>query len=303
MANPIPPAQRQLDTVAVEHVLLRMARARQPPWLHAEVARRMAQRLAPIRLKPELLIDWWGHLGAGGDALAKACPRARRVVVEPTAMLAQRSRAALPRPWWKLPDRRNASHDVLSDGAELPAGAELVWANMMLHAVADPPALIERWQDALRVEGFVMFSCLGPGTLPELRSLYRRLGWPTPTQDFVDMHDLGDMLVQAGFADPVMDQEVLNLRWDSATAALDELRCLGGNVAPDRFAGLRTPRWRERLLHEIKLLRGADGKIGLSFEIVFGHAFKVAPRVRSGEKAVVSLQDMRDMVGLGRQRR
>ena len=68
-------------------------------------------------------------------------------------------------------------------------------------------ALFERWQRALAVDGFVMFSCLGPGTLRELRALYARLGWRAPAQDFIDMHDLGDMLVHAGFADPVMDQE------------------------------------------------------------------------------------------------
>ena len=75
-------------------------------------------------------------------------------------------------------------------------------------------------------------------------SSMRRLGWPAPTPGFIDMHDLGDMLVAAGFADPVIDQETLTLSWTSAEALLGELRVLGGNAAPDRFAGLRTPRWR-----------------------------------------------------------
>jgi malonyl-CoA O-methyltransferase len=167
---------------------------------------------------------------------------------------------------------------------------------MMLHAVADPPALFERWQQALRIDGFVMFSCLGPGTLRELRAVYDRLGWGPPTQGFIDMHDLGDMLVHSGFADPVMDQEVLSLRWDSPQAVLTELRGLGGNAAPRRLAGLRTPRWRERLLAELEGLRGPDGKIALSFEVAYGHAFKAAPRVRPGEQTTVSLDDMRAMV-------
>ena len=78
-----------------------------------------------------------------------------------------------------------------------------------------------------------MFSCLGPGTLRELRALYQRLGWPAPTPDFIDMHDLGDMLVHAGFADPVMDQETLTLQLaDMPQALLAELRSLGGNAAP-----------------------------------------------------------------------
>src|SRR5258706_15503839 len=114
----------------------------------------------------------------------------------------------------------------------------------------DPPALMERWQKALSADGFVMFSCFGPDTLRELRWLYRRLGWPAPTIAFVDMHDLGDMLVHAGFADPVMDQELLSLTWAHPKALLDELHGLGGNASPDRFAGLRTPRWKQGLERE-----------------------------------------------------
>jgi len=182
----------------------------------------------------------------------------------------------------------------------LPATAQLVWANMMLHAVVDPPALFERWQQLLRVDGFVMFSCLGPGTLRELRALYAQLGWPPATPGFVDMHDLGDMLVQAGFADPVMDQETLTLQYDTPQALLDELRTLGGNTAPDRFAGLRTPRWRARLLRELEALRGRGGKLELSFEVAYGHAFRAAPRLRPGEATSISLDDMRAMVRSGR---
>ena len=141
-----------------------------------------------------------------------------------------------------------------------------------------------------------MFSCLGPGTLRELRAMYESLGWPAPTPDFIDMHDLGDMLVRAGFADPVMDQETLTLRWDSAEALLAELRALGGNAAPDRLPGLRTPRWRQQLLRGLESLKGADGKIGLSFELAYGHAFKAVPRLKLDEEAVLPLKDMRAML-------
>ena len=82
-----------------------------------------------------------------------------------------------------------------------------------------------------------------------------REGWPTPTPGYIDMHDLGDMLVDAGFADPVLDQETITLRWRSAAALLAELRQLGGNTAPDRFAGLRTRAWRDRLLAALERTR------------------------------------------------
>ena len=178
---------------------------------------------------------------------------------------------------------------------EVPQGeAQLVWANMMLHASEDPPATIARWHRALAVDGFVMFSCLGPDTLKELRSLYRSAGWPPPAQDFVDMHDLGDMLVHAGFADPVVDQETLRLHWADGAAMLGELRSLGSNASPARFAGLRTPRWHSSL--EASLVSSAQGRPEASFEVIYGHAFKAAPRLPHGGETRVSLEDMRSLV-------
>jgi malonyl-CoA O-methyltransferase len=287
---------RRLDPVAVGAALRRLARTGRAPWLHGEVARRMAEKLQVIRLKPELLIDWWSVLGAGAGLLEQAYPKARRVAVEPDVAWAQRCREMQQKPWWSPQRWVGGERDVFVEGEDLPAGAQLVWSNMMLHAVLDPPALIARWHALLSVDGFVMFSCLGPGTLRELRAIFERRGWPAPTPGFVDMHDLGDMLVRAGFADPVMDQETLTLQWESPAALLQELRALGGNTAPDRVAGLRTPRWQRELERELAALAGADGKIGLSFEVAYGHAFKGAPRVRPGEATKVSLEDMRAMV-------
>jgi malonyl-CoA O-methyltransferase len=290
---------RGLDPAAVAAIVRRLARNAQPPWLHQEVARRMAERLAIIRLQPATIVDWWSHLGASATLLGKAYPSARRIEVEPDALVAPRTEAAR-RPWWSPQRWAGAEVSVQPESAALPAGVQLVWANMMLHAVVDPPALFARWQSALAVDGFVMFSCLGPDTLRELRELYARLGWPAPTPAFIDMHDLGDMLVQAGFADPVMDQETITLRWDDPDALLRELRTLGGNASPARHAGLRTPRWRARLLRELESLAGPDGKPALRFEVAYGHAFRAAPRLRPGEATTVSLEDMRAMVRSGR---
>jgi malonyl-CoA O-methyltransferase len=210
--------------------------------------------------------------------------------------LAARSRAAHRVAWWSPRHWRGQDVEVLRDSDPPPAEVQLVWSNMTLHAEPDPPALMARWQRMLAADGFVMFSCFGPDTLRELRALYARLGWPAPSIDFVDMHDLGDMLVQAGFADPVMDQETLTLIWPSPRALLDELRGLGSNLAPQRFAGLRTPRWRARLEREIASLAGPDGRLTLRFEIAYGHAFKALPRVPAGQPTTVSLDEMRGLV-------
>jgi malonyl-CoA O-methyltransferase len=281
---------RPLDLGRVVLALHRLAQGAQVPWLHQEVARRMAERLSLIRAQPTQLLDWWGLAGGGQVVLAHAYPKAQRLCVEPTPEL--RQCAAQPttglRKFWK-----SNTTKVMAPNDVQPNSVQLVWANMMLHAVADPTRTLAAWHQALQVDGFVMFSCLGPGTLRELRELYQRLGWPTPTADFIDMHDLGDMLVQSGFADPVMDQETLHLSWPSAQALLLELRGLGGNAAPNRFQGLRTPRWHQQLLRELGGLQSNDGRIHMRFEVAYGHAFKVPPRPTLAAQTMVSLDEMR----------
>ena len=98
MPKPDPDNARRLDAVAVNAALRRMARAPEAPWLHTEVARRMAQKLQVILLQPELVLDWWGALGAGSAALAQAYPKAQRWIVEPDATWAERTSASCSRP-------------------------------------------------------------------------------------------------------------------------------------------------------------------------------------------------------------
>jgi len=184
-----------------------------------------------------------------------------------------------------------------------PAQAQLVWSNMSLHWAQDAPTLMREWQRALAVDGFLMFTTLGPGTLVALTDLYRARGWGTPYAPWTDMHDLGDMLVEAGFADPVMDQETLRLTWSSPQAALDELRTLGANTDRARFAGLRTPRWHARLLEALGAQVDAQGRVLLEFVAVKSQAFKPAPRARVSQETAVGLDDMKTMLNRGRTQR
>ena len=293
-------SQRTMDPVAVEARLRRLLRRQRQapggPWLHAEVARRMGEWLALIKLQPASILEWWGGLGVSDEVLRAAYPAARRTVVEPGPDWAALLRQQRQPPWWSA-RRWSAADAVVTTQDPLPPGGhQLVWANMVLQSAIDPPALFARWHEALAVGGFVMFSCLGPDTLKQLRALYAALGWAPPGVDFIDMHDLGDMLLQAGFADPVMDQEVLTLTWATPAALLDELRSLGGNVSPQRPPGLRGAGWRRALEAALERLRGADGRLALGFEVAYGHAFKVAPRLPVGAATTISLDEMRAQV-------
>jgi malonyl-CoA O-methyltransferase len=296
--DPARSTRRAVDEIALQRTLARLQRAPRAPWLHAEAARRQGERLAIVKLQPRQVIDWWSHLGGGFDVLSAAYPKARIQSVEPLAG------PAVAAPWWS--PRRWVGRPAPIAESDVPAGqAELLWANMMLHAVADPPACLRAWHRALANEGFLMFSTFGPGSLASLRHLYGGQGWGAPMAPLVDMHDLGDMLVEAGFADPVMDQETVTLTFSKADDALSDLRSLGSNVEPARMPGLRTPRWRRCLLDELERVatQGSSGRVELTFELVYGHAFKPLPRPRVAAESSVSLNDMRAMVRGSRPRR
>ncbi|KQP20533.1 trans-aconitate 2-methyltransferase [Pseudorhodoferax sp. Leaf267] len=271
------------------------------PWLHEEVARRMMERLQWITRQPTSWADWSPLRGGmqAHAALRKRYPQAACYIVESSPALAEQAIAAQTDAWWN-PKRWSAA---LQHAGPPPAGGiDMAWSNMLLHQMADPQALIGDWSRSLAVDGFLMFSCLGPDTLQELRRVYAAMGWPPPGHAFTDMHDWGDMLVHAGFAEPIMDMERIRLTYASPDRLLQDLRELGRNLHPQRFAGLRGRHWRQRLEAELaRELADADeqGRLTLTFEIVYGHAFKPAPRPRMAAESAVSLQDMRSMLQQG----
>ncbi|MEK8024736.1 biotin synthase [Pseudaquabacterium rugosum] len=286
------------DPAAVRHQRRRLARGEGAPWLHQEIARRMAERLVVIREPAAHWLDWGGFIGGGRAAVQSVWPAARVSVVEPDAALLARSRELAQGPWWR---GRKPQWPVLAEQEVPAAGAGLLWANMQLHAAEDAGALITAWRRALQVGGYLMFSTFGPDTLAELREIYAEAGWPAPHPPYADMHDIGDALVQAGFADPVMDQEVLRLNWSGPAQLVAELRGLGGHLGRQRHPGLRTPRWRERLHAALARRADAQGRITMRFEVVYGHALRAAAHREDDGSTRVALDSLRD--GQGRLRR
>jgi malonyl-CoA O-methyltransferase len=273
--------------------------------LHEEIGRRMHERLQWIRLRPRAWVDWEplrGGLQTHG-AVAQTYADAARWIIEPTEPRLAVAEKALQSPWWR-PARWRAP--ALHAGAPPPGTVDMVWANMALHMAADPQALLGQWHRLLAQDGFLMFSCLGPDTLRQLRGLYQAMGWPEPAHAFTDMHDWGDMLVAAGYAEPVMDMERLTLTYTSPQRLLAELRELGRNLQPQRFASLRGRRWHARLMQALSAMAGVDAgaaggqPLALTFEIIYGHALKPQPRLPVQGETSLSLDAMRRILQLGR---
>jgi len=272
------------------------------PWLHEEVGRRMQDRLQWIVQKPDAWCSWepvYGGLEAH-QQVAERYPAADIHIVESRPAHAALLRSQLDKPWWALSRWRQAK---LHWGLPAPGSVQMLWANMALHQHPNPQQLLQTWHQSLAVNGFVMFSCFGPDTLKELRAAYASQGWPAASHEFTDMHDWGDMLVQAGFAEPVMDMERITLSYSGAAQLRAELRELGRNLHPARFGGLRGRLWREQLdaLLTAKLADAQEqGRLVLSFEIIYGHAFKPTPRMKVQGESSISVQDMQQMLRQGR---
>ena len=268
----------------------------QSPWLHEEVARRMEDRLQWISRTPASWVHW-GPLQGGRqvhEQLVKRYPQAQCFVQEGSAAQAQQARAQFQQAWWKPARWLGAATQFAAPAQPV----QMLWANMALHMDADPQALIQQWHAALAVDGFLMFSCLGPDTLKEVRRIYAELDWPAPCHDFTDMHDWGDMLVHAGFAEPIMDMERITLTYSSAETLLADLRELGRNLHTHRFPGLRGKQWRNTLCEKLnRELRGSDGHLQLTFEVVYGHAFKPTPRFAMQAESRVPLMQLKSVLG------
>ena len=267
------------------------------PWLHEEVGSRMLDRLQWIKLQPQAWANWGAVRGGlkTHQKLLQKYPKSASFVAEGNVLRSALAMKNIAYPWWH-PSAWGRSPVRF----ELPpaASVDMLWANMALHEAADPETLLASWHAALKVNGFLMFSCLGPDTAIELRDLYQQLGWPPAGHQLTDMHDWGDMLVQAGFAEPVMDMERITLTFESPARLLQEMRELGRNFHPARFGALRGRRWRAGLeaAMDQNLKQDDDGRFTLTFEVIYGHALKPMPRVKVSAMSAISIGDMRSML-------
>ena len=258
--------------------------------LQREIARRMLERLDYVTIQPERLVDLGCGTGAGLTALGERYPQAGIVGVDACeAMLIAcgRQRSRLRR---TLPFLRGSRHAPLlaADARALPLKtgvAGLIWSNLMLHWLADPlSGLREAWR-ILETGGLLMFSAFGPDTLKELRASFSD-GYEHSLR-FIDMHDYGDMLIECGFADPVMEVERLTMTYPSPEAFFGELRRNGSTCATTgrRRGLLGKQAWRA--VREAYEAYRAEGRLPVTFEVIYGHAWKAAPRTIEDGRAVI----------------
>ena len=270
--------------------------------LQKEVGARMAERLDVVRIAPAAILDAGCGTGDAQAELAARYPDARRIALDlalPMLGVARNKalarRSALARLFAGFgggagtADARFVCGDIVALPFA-PGAFDLVWSNLALQWVSDLPKALAELGRVLSVGGLVTFTTFGPDTLKELRTAFAGVDRHAHVGRFIDMHDIGDMLVDAGFADPVMHMELLTLTYDVAPAMIRDLKAIGAtNAALARPRALMGRRRWERALAALETMR-RDGRIAATFEVIYGHAWKAAPRHTEEGHAIVHIE-------------
>ena len=258
--------------------------------LQREIGQRLAVHLDPIRLDPHTVVDLGCGTGEAFAELRRRFPAARLVGVDLAQAMLERARGRTPA--WRRFLGASTPSLICADAERLPfarASIELVYSNLALQWCR-PAEVFAEVSGALEVGGLFMFSTFGPDTLKELRAAFAAVDALEHVNPFVDMHDLGDALVQAGLAEPVMEMEVLTLEYASVEAVARDLKAIGaGNVLPGRPRGLSgRGRW-ERMVERYERER-RGGALPATYEVIYGHAWKAAPRKLADGRQVIDFR-------------
>jgi malonyl-CoA O-methyltransferase len=260
--------------------------------LQNEVCNRMLERLALIKRIPSTIIDAGCGSGNALPGLRERCPDATIVELDLALGMLDRARARkLPRKSWFT--RHVPPLAVCGDIELLPlknAAAGMVWSNLALQWVNEPRHAFAEMHRVLEPGGLLMFSTFGPDTLKELRHASDGVDRHTHVHRFIDLHDLGDMLIACGYGDPVMDMETITMTYDDVRALMRDLKAIGArNAAEGRPRGLSAKSVLESIAQRYEAFR-RDGKLPATFEVVYGHAWKPMPRVSPSGKRVIDIK-------------
>jgi len=256
--------------------------------LQREVCTRMLERLDYIKLQPARLLDAGSGTGWGGRQLAEKYPAAQIVSLDIAIGMLQTAQDKSS--WWKKLFGGAGPLQVCADVEALPLAAnsvEMIWSNLAVQWCNDLPATFVELHRVLKTDGMLMFSTLGPDTLKELRQAFKGVDEHSHLNRFADMHDIGDMLMQSGFAEPVMDMEYMTLTYEDVRGVLHDLKGIGAhNTTAGRGQGLMGKAAWARLLDNYEKLR-RDGRLPATYEVVYGHAWKPQPKVTRDGAAII----------------
>jgi malonyl-CoA O-methyltransferase len=234
-----------------------------------EVADRLLDRLDWVKIAPQTILDMGARTGYTTQFLAQRYPDAQLIAIDWAQNLLQTAKKTAPR-----------SIPICADPQQLPLPsqcADLIIANLTWHWLDDHSRCLQEWRRLLKPGGLLLFTTCGPDTLSELRASFAAIDDQPHVHLFLDMHDIGDALMAAQFADPVMQAEHLYFTYSSPARLLDDLRGSGvTNALQSRRRGLTGKnRWQRMLDEYSKFFRPEMGYVA-TIEVIYGLCWATA---------------------------
>ena len=247
-------------------------------FVHRQAFTGLMDRMSPLVITPQKILDLGAGTGRSSRALQKAYPRGRVVSLDLSAGMLRIAR-----------DRKrffSKSSEVRADAVQLPfhtGSFDFVCANLLLPWIDDLPACFSEVARVLTKGGVFTFATLGPDSFAEIRRAWSGVDPDAPVRMFPDMHDVGDALMKAGLSEPVLDVDLLKVTYkDTATLYRDLDACAARNCLADRR---RTLTGKDRFGRVEEALRAgaSDGALGITLELVFGHVWGTGRQQKEGE--------------------
>ena len=249
--------------------------------LQREIGNRMLERLELVRIKPETVLDLGAGTGVATAELSRRYPRSRVLALDFALPMLLQVRARGRR--FRKP------HGLCADLEQLPLAdrtVDLIFSNVAIQWSNDLEKTFGEMLRVLKPGGLLMFTTFGPDTLKELREAWSKADGYSHVSLFPDMHDVGDALVKARFAEPVMDVDRITMTYDTVGSLMRDLKILGAhNVTQGRHRGL-TGKGRLQAMSRAYECHRVDGFLPASYEVVYGHAWAPAGRKEPGVTTV-----------------
>jgi malonyl-CoA O-methyltransferase len=271
--------------------------------LQREVRERLAERLGLMNVFPRRILDAGCATGQGVYLLRQAYPQANVTALDIAQPMLEAARNKAQAGSWlaevvrRLTPRASSNRYVCGDIERLPFKAstfDFIWSSLALQWMNDPEVAFRELHRAIAPQGLLLFSTFGPDTLKELRLAFAEVDGGNHVSRFVDMHDIGDMLIHAGFQHPVMEMEMLTLTYADLKSLMHDLKGIGAhNAAADRSRGMMGKSAWHKLEQAYEAFR-KDGRLPATYEVIYGHAW-------AGDK--IRLEDGRQIIQFSIQQR
>jgi malonyl-CoA O-methyltransferase len=245
-------------------------------FIHDEARSRLDERLELVRLTPKVAVDLGCATGRGAAGLTARYPAARVLAVDSSLRMLRTAAAGAA----------EAVRLIGGDAAALPlrgGSVDLVLANLVL-PWCRPDRLLAEAARVLTDGGALLFATLGPDSLQEVRAAFAAVDDRIHVHAAFDMHDLGDLALAVGLAEPVLDVDRIEVTYADVAGLVRDLRAVGAvNVAGGRRRGLTGRRRWGRFVE--RLPQRADGRLAVTIELILGQAWGRGAGARRGSPA------------------